>query len=882
LIDGTYATASPPPPLGGQVCGTTGDRALRVLEQHRAWQLELAAALPTTQSFDIGEIAVLEDDGTLLRPAGPQFSLDVVAAARVFYRTHGDDYEFLCFYAASEIPFVAIPNTSAFAFEINVVQDVQGIGLGLWDYSLDFGSSGRMHSLLNLNSLSAYPSDPFVSFAVTNSTLDILAHEAGHRWVAFAPLDSAGQTTNSLLGAGLSHWNFYFDNQASMLGGNEWQDNGDGSWTSVEATTRYGQLELYMMGFAPADSVGALPVLYDAASCTPPGNYTVNHHPLDGITCDAREHVFTLSDVVAANGPRVPDVASSPKHHRFAFVLVIPNGSTAAAADLAKLDTIRTEWPAYFSQITSGLATADVTLDSQAGQVAIAHTGLKDTEDTASPRRVTAAVGIDQGSIPIGVDASSVTLHYGINGGGLTPLIMSEMGAGVFEASIPAQAAGTDVRYAVFAASDSSGIESWWPGDDSDSTHLFFVGEDLLPPDVDHLTGSAERKHGKNPNLFHALATDNLGVDRVVATYRWNGGPPDSVTMNRIGVSDTFYVDLMPAALIGDELQLELAAVDSSAAAHRALSPGCAAMGSCTFVWGVDWFEPLDLTDGGFVPSPVTLDWRDSWHWSDQDDVTGRGAWKCGDPGGLHYIPGLDAGLVTCPVPVTQNAELRFRHRYDLEEAAPGQAWDGAVVEMSVSGGAWQSITPVGGYPAVMFEFSGTPLPPGTPVYTGRSAGWETQSFGQAVFPLAGVDSATVRFRLRMVADSFVGAGGWFVDDLELHMDLAGVGAGDPIASSETHFLAPQPNPSHGKVRFAADLSVAAEVRLDIYDIRGRRISSPFAGKARAGRWSLEWNPGSGERGSANLAAGVYLARLRLVFEDGISESLSRRFVVLR
>jgi hypothetical protein len=247
----------------------------------------------------------------------------------------------------------------------------------------------------------------------------------------------------------------------------------------------------------------------------------------------------------------------------------------------------------------------------------------------------------------------------------------------------------------------------------------------------------------------------------------------------------------------------------------------------------------------------------------------------------LHYIVRIDAGLVSCPLPVTQNAELRFRHRYDLEEAGPGEAYDGAVAEMSVAGGAWQTITPVGGYPAVMTAFSGTPLAPGSPVYTGRSSGWDTGDFESAIFPLPGLDSTTVQFRLRMVSDGYIGAGGWLVDDFELHMDPPGVDVAGPPLASRLRFLTPEPNPSRGRIRFAAELPQSAELRLEIFDIRGRRVATPFAGQASAGPWNLLWNPLE-DRSSPNLAAGVYLARLALLLEDGSSDHLSRRFVVLR
>jgi hypothetical protein len=696
--------------------------------------------------------------------------------------------------------------------------------------------------------------------------------------VAFIPIDSAGVTTNALLGAGLSHWNFYFDNQASMLGGNEWQDNGDGSWTSVEATLRYGQLELYLMGFAGQETVGDLPVLYDAANCAPPGSYSVDHHSLDGITCEVREHVFSVADVITANGPRVPDVSASPKHHRFAFVLVVPNGSPATQADLDKLDLLRSEWPAYFSLITNGLATADATLDSQAGEVLIGHTGLADTEDIILPYTVSASATVGPGSIPLAIDPSSVTLHYGLDGGALSPLGMTETAPGVFEAGIPPQPAGTEVRYKISASSDSSGIEAWWPS--PDSTHRFVVGEDLTPPAVRHIQPAAAWKHGLLPYRVYAVAEDNLGIDRVIATYRRNGGAPDSVNMNRIGVSDTFHVALAPLAAIGEELEVSLAAVDASQAGHRALSTGCGGTGVCGYLWGVSWLEALDVTDGGLVPSALTAGYGDAWHWTGQDDATGRAAWKCGDPGPLNYLPRLDAGLVTPPIPVTQNAELRFLHRYDLEEVTPTEAWDGALVEMSVAGGAWQSITPLGGYPHVMFTYSGTPVPPGSAVYSGRSSAWDGAGWEAAIFPLPGLDSTTVQFRLRMVADSYTGGGGWWVDDLALHMDLPGVGVAGAPATGGLRFLAPQPNPARGAIGFAAELSSETMLRLEIYDIRGRQIATPFAGKAPPGRWSFVWD--LRDHGSRALAPGVYIARLQLAPGGGSIEKLTRRFVVLR
>jgi len=130
----------------GFACGSSRDRVLDVLASHAAALALAPTVLPTTQSYDHGDIAVLEDDGTLFVPStSGHVEADEVAVARAFYRTHGDDYDYLCIYTASSVPSWVIGG-HATAFELNVHQDVQGLGLGLFDYSLDFGSlGGHLH-----------------------------------------------------------------------------------------------------------------------------------------------------------------------------------------------------------------------------------------------------------------------------------------------------------------------------------------------------------------------------------------------------------------------------------------------------------------------------------------------------------------------------------------------------------------------------------------------------------------------------------------------------------------------------------------------------------------------------------------------------------------
>lgn len=861
----------------GFSCGSSPDRVLDVLAAHAAYQSVAPAALPTTQSYDHGDIAVIEDDGTMLVPSGTHVEADEVQVARAFFRTHGDDYDYLCLYTASSVPSWVLGG-HATAFEINVHQDVQGLGLKLFDYRLDFGSlGGQLHSILELNNLSIYPADPLQDFNVSNNTMDALCHEAMHRWGAYVKVDSLGTSTLSLLESNRAHWQFYMDDQASQLGGNQWQDNGNGSWTTVGATLRYGQLERYLGGFYAASEVDSITILGAPGNCQPPANYTRDHHPLAGVTCDVSPYRFSIQNVITANGPRVPDVSASPKTHRFAFILLIAHGTTPTQADLDKVGNIRALLPSTFSDYTGGRGTAITTLVHHAGSVAVDVDPVPDSESPSASHPVTARVTIVPGSLPLNVNPSGVQLSYGVNGGGLTTLPMTQGPAGTFTAAIPPVPSGSAVRYFVRALSDSTGIEGYWPVGAPAVLDTFRVGPDLTPPTVAFLAPPSEIKHGLLPYRFRAKAFDNLGLARVFATFSVNDGPRDTLDMTRQGASDTFYVDVDPGAAPGDRLAIDAHAVDAAAVPHAATSAQCPAPG-CGFEWGYDWLEPLDLSDGGLTSSAITAGLLDSWIWTAQSDATGRASWKCGDPGVLHYLAEIDAGLVTPPLLLTGNADLRFRHRYDLEQAAPGLAYDGAVVEMSVRGGAWTEITPSGGYPYVLSDFSGLPLPPGTAVYGGTSPGFDTGTYVDADFPVSSPDTETVRFRLRMMSDDSVGGGGWFVDDFRLVMASPPVAAG-PGPASSLRFLAPAPNPARGAVRFAAELAEPSQVTLEIFDARGRRMSLAFHGKAPAGPWSLSWLPESGA--AAPATAGLYFARLTTIGASGRSQSLSRRFVVL-
>jgi hypothetical protein len=145
------------------------------------------------------------------RQVGERFSdtleLDTVALSQRFYATHADLYDQLVVWADTRVA----PRT-AFAYEVTVANDVWGIGVDLFDRSRDFGSSGRLRSVVVMDRLTKYPDDPAAKFKGEDSTLSILGQETGHRWLAFVRFrDHNRATSDALLGRDLAHWSFFFD-----------------------------------------------------------------------------------------------------------------------------------------------------------------------------------------------------------------------------------------------------------------------------------------------------------------------------------------------------------------------------------------------------------------------------------------------------------------------------------------------------------------------------------------------------------------------------------------------------------------------------------------------------------------------------------------------
>ena len=293
---------------------------------------------------------------------GERFSLrpdlDLVALSRKFYRTHGDAYDQLIVWTDD----VMTPE-GAFSFEATVANDVTGIGVDRFNESNQFGSAGRLNSVVQMDSIAKFPDDPLTKFLGENNTVSVIGQEVGHRWLAYLEFsDHTRQRSGALLGRDDAHWSFFFNSDASVMEGNRIQDLGGGSFRTIAAVERYSLLDQYAMGLVR--DVDVPPMFYVESPTNVSNNAAPDSPPRVGITFSGTRRDVLINDIIDIEGRRQPTSEAAPKVYRQAFVFVVSNGRTAATTVTTKIDRIRRAWETFYSQATDGRGRVETRLQT--------------------------------------------------------------------------------------------------------------------------------------------------------------------------------------------------------------------------------------------------------------------------------------------------------------------------------------------------------------------------------------------------------------------------------------------------------------------------------------------------------------------------------------
>ncbi len=194
---------------------------------------------------------------------------------------------------------------NTFAFETTVANEIRGIGTNIFDSARDFGSAGRLRSLVLMDALTKYPSSPTQRFLGEDSTISLLGQESGHRWLAFLRFrDANGRRSDELLGRDLAHWSFFFDSDASFMEGNDIEDLGGGSFRTVATVSRYSLLDQYAMGLVGPIQVP--PFFYVEAPTNVVPDREREDSPDTGVTFNGTKREVRIQDVIDTMGRREP------------------------------------------------------------------------------------------------------------------------------------------------------------------------------------------------------------------------------------------------------------------------------------------------------------------------------------------------------------------------------------------------------------------------------------------------------------------------------------------------------------------------------------------------------------------------------------------------
>ena len=233
------------------------------------------------------------------------------------YSQFKDDYEFV-FFIFNEDEYIGKP--APYGYHTAVKNDVSGIGQGIFDFSKEYGSAGRLESIVVLSTKDDLIFGPSL-------------HEMGHRWGNYlsSPLESMRQQDWldwpeskryhwGFLGTGgqLGGWSDFYFNQTLPEANEYWFNDAPEGFVGFSGqgpgdnSIPYSPLELYLMGF---NSKIEVPDMLEPAQM-PIEAQISGLFELDSF------NTVTIDEIIIKNGQRFPDFSASQSTLGALFVVI--------------------------------------------------------------------------------------------------------------------------------------------------------------------------------------------------------------------------------------------------------------------------------------------------------------------------------------------------------------------------------------------------------------------------------------------------------------------------------------------------------------------------------------------------------------------------------
>ena len=233
-----------------------------------------------------------------------------------FYEHFSDEFDFLMFVSNLDHIYNLDPEwCSSLARYHPVKNDVQGLGQPIISDN-DWGSAEKLQGVIHF----AY-NDTYSYGRQSLLTGGVGLHELIHRWA-----------NNSVPTIYPYHWGFCSANghlggfdiaNLVELGGGQYTAGrfNEGHHTAV--TGLYSPIELYLAGFIPPEEVPDLWVAEDGKWLRDEGGHIVRANSGYMIFTASRIRTYTIEDIIAEHGPRIPDHSQAQKDFRAAVILLI-------------------------------------------------------------------------------------------------------------------------------------------------------------------------------------------------------------------------------------------------------------------------------------------------------------------------------------------------------------------------------------------------------------------------------------------------------------------------------------------------------------------------------------------------------------------------------
>ncbi|SDD10231.1 choice-of-anchor D domain-containing protein [Niabella drilacis] len=261
------------------------------------------------------------------------FQMEIQLITKLIYEKVNDDFDFI-FYVLDKPESSGVVNQLGFyGINISITNNVQGIGKGIYSNSSSWGSAGKLKSVMFFPIYDAIHRGPAL-------------HELCHNWAAYlcptyAPDGSrydghwGVSNADGQLG-GFKYVRTVEQNSGGVAGKTKYQasfspaTNPDGSFTSgfgVNANGGnypvYSDIELYAMGMKSAQDLRNSNFRLNIyTGCSYDNTFGAGYFWSTGITS------YTIDDLIAAKGQRVPDASSSQKNFKVLTVVLTAESET--------------------------------------------------------------------------------------------------------------------------------------------------------------------------------------------------------------------------------------------------------------------------------------------------------------------------------------------------------------------------------------------------------------------------------------------------------------------------------------------------------------------------------------------------------------------------